>query len=251
MDPSITGGSHDNRNWETLLGQYHWAKKGRGGSERLGVGQQFVWIVCMTPHSLNWRAPTSTIRDQIKVNYTTSPAYVDTFLLICYISHLYTHWHAKRSTGYLKGWLGNTHTNVSCVLMARQCELWEMEWGLIVGVRWVQHSISKAVQAFNIPQSTVSCTYQVGIRHVRCYRPQWTAQWMEMNCDLWHLAKIVHANNWLCQESHPHSMQQTPNTHIPILKFPSHDFWHVSVQVQLPAKHKETYEAKYKAYIWS
>jgi hypothetical protein len=44
--------------------------------------------------------------------------------------------------------------------MARQCELSEFEWGIIVGARRMGHSISEVVWPFSIHESTVSHVYR-------------------------------------------------------------------------------------------
>jgi hypothetical protein len=78
----------------------------------------------------------------------------------------------------------------------RRHELSHFEWGMILGVRRMKHSVSKVVQPFNIPRSMVSCLYQEYLMEgITTHREQCSGRPRVLNdCDQWHLARIVCGN---------------------------------------------------------
>lgn len=79
--------------------------------------------------------------------------------------------------------------------MAQCCELSEFKWGMIVGIQYMEYSISKTVRTFDIHWSTVSHMYQeyliegITIHHRHC-----NGQPSVLDHDQRHLARIFCGN---------------------------------------------------------
>lgn len=95
------------------------------------------------------------------------------------------------------------------------CESLVFEWGMIVGARWMGHSISKIVVTCDISQSMISCVYweylmeditiHCGVHHGQ---PHSLNEWSVC------LELSVVNDKWHCLKSHPHSMKLVPDMHL-------------------------------------